>query len=273
MPTPETVLNKVKLLLNLANSPNENEAAAAQAMADKLIAKYNITEEELASLAEKPPLYGKDDLLFHTFSLVGWMQRLALTIAKHFYCYIVQEQIHASLGGIEYNYYVYGDDEDTDSVKFVFNAFVKKIHNFVETKCIGRGPIFIESYTEGVVESVRANIEMDGIDIPEVKRPARPIQQSDEKVLNNGQSNLTPFKQQKEAPEKETVDVGAGSLIRDVMAYFKGLEDGRHLSLQDILELEVENEEAKKLAESSTAEGPIEPGEPGSNPIQKPEVD
>lgn len=249
MPTPETILTKVKLLLNLANSPNENEAAAAQAMADKLIAKYNITEEELASLAEKPPLYGAEDLLFHTFSLVGWMQRLALACAKQFYCYVVQEKCFPAVGEPQYNYYIYGDDEDANSVKFVFHTFVKKINNLVDLKCIGRGPIFIQSYTEGVVEAVKANIEMDGIELPEVKRPSRPIQQSDEKVLNNGQSNLTQHKQQKEAPEKETVDVGGGSLIKDVMAYFKGLEDGRHLSLQDILELEVENEEAQKLTE------------------------
>jgi len=246
MSTPETILTKVKLLLNLANSPNENEAAAAQAMADKLIAKYNITEEELASLAEKPPLYGKDDLLYHTFTMVGWMQRLAFTCAKQFYCHVVQEQLQASTGATEYNYYVYGDDEDANSVKFVFHAFVKKINNFVDTKCVLRGPIYIESYTEGLVEAIRANIEMDGIELPEVKKPVRPIQQ-EEKVLNNGQSNMAQFKQQKEAPEKQTVDIGAGSLIRDVMAYFKGLEDGRHFSLQDILELEEENEEAQQL--------------------------
>jgi hypothetical protein len=248
MSTPETILHKVKLLLNLANSPNENEAAAAQGMADKLIAKYNITEEELASLAEKQPLYGKDDLLYHTFTMVGWMQRLALACAKQFYCYVVQEQIHASLGGIEYNYYVYGDDEDTNSVKFIFNTFVKKIHNTIDFKCLGRGPIYIESYTEGLVEAIKGNLEMDGIEIPEVKRPARPIQQ-EEKILNNGQSNLTQFKQQKAPPEEKTVDVGEGNIIRDVMAYFKGLEDGRRLSLQDVLELEVENEEAERLTE------------------------
>jgi len=254
MSTPETILTKVKLLLNLANSPNANEAANAQAMADKLIAKYNITEEELASLDEKPPLYGKDDLLFHTFSVVGWMQRLAFTCAKQFYCYIVQEEIHPAVGGTEYNYYVYGDDEDTNSVRFVFSAFIKKINNFIDLKCMGRGPIYIESYTEGLVESVRANIEMDGIEIPEIKKPVRPIQQQEEKVLNNGISNIAQYKQQKEAPEKETVDVGAGSLIRDVMAYFKGLEDGRRLSLQDILELEVENETPKELESKTNSE-------------------
>lgn len=250
MPTPETILTKIKLLLNLANSPNENEAASAQAMADKLIAKYNVTEEELQSLAEKPPLYGKDDLLFHTLGMCNWMQRLAFTCSKQFYCYVVQEQLQAATGLTEYNYYVYGEDDDAESVKFVFHAFVKRIREHIDTKCIGRGPIYIESYTEGLVEAIRANIEMDGIEIPEVKRPARPIQQ-EEKVLNNGQSNLTQFKQQKEAPEKETVDIGSGSLIRDVMAYFKGLEDGRHFSLQDVLELEVENEEAEQLTEGS----------------------
>ena len=46
--------------------------------------------------------------------------------------------------------------------------------------------------------------------------------------------------------------MNSNSLIKDVMAYFKGLDDGKNLSLKDILELEVENEEAKRIQEAPT---------------------
>lgn len=261
----DNILIKIKLLLSLGSSPNANEAANAQALADKLIAKYNITTEELESTKEKPEKYGEGDLLYHSFSLISWMQRLALTCAKQFYCHIVQEELHPAVGDLQYKYYVYGDDEDANYVKFAFHTFVKKVNNLVETKCIARGPIYVSSYCEGVVQAIQANIEMDGIDIPEVKKPTRPVVQ-EEKLLNNGQSNLTQFKQQKEAPEEKTVDVNAGSLIKDVMAYFKGLEDGRRLSLQDILELEVENETAKELqSETGSEDGTSETRESEQN--------
>jgi Protein of unknown function (DUF2786). len=247
MPAPEHILSKIKLLRNLANSPNANEAASALAMADKLIAKYNISEEELASIADQPPKYGEEELLFHSLSIVPWKQHLALACAKNFYCHIIQETLTPGVGDPEYKYYVYGEDEDVNSTKFVFHTLVKKINNLIDTKCIGRGPIYVDSYCQGVVEAVKRNIEMFGLDIPEVKVPARPMQVTTEKVLNNGTSNLSTVKAEKDKPEKESIDISKSGLIKDVMAYFKGIEDGNKLHLEDILELEAENETLKQL--------------------------
>jgi hypothetical protein len=78
MPTPPAILTKVKLLRNLSNSPNSNEASAASAIADRLIEKYNITPEELASLEKQEVSYSQNELLYHTFKVIGWMQALLL---------------------------------------------------------------------------------------------------------------------------------------------------------------------------------------------------
>ena len=43
----EKVIDRVKLLLKLAESPNENEAANAKTLADKLIAKQEIKPNKL----------------------------------------------------------------------------------------------------------------------------------------------------------------------------------------------------------------------------------
>jgi hypothetical protein len=86
-----------------------------------------------------------------------------------------------------------------------------------------------------------------GIEIPENMRKARTIVQ-EEKILNDGDFNLATTKT-KVRPEKESTDVASGSLISDIGAYFKGVEDGKDLSIQDVLELESDGDIAIDLIE------------------------
>jgi hypothetical protein len=245
MSTPENILAKVKLLLNLRNSPNVNEAEAARIMVEKLIAKYNITTEELASLADKKPLYGEDDKLYMTIGLVGWRQRLALTIGKYYYCKIVQEELVPVDGLSQYHYYVYGEAEDAANVKLVYNVLANKVEELINIKCIGRGQIFISSYCEGVVETINSNIYWNGIDLPDIKKPSKNIEEVKE---NQGEANISVHKEEKESPVEQSVDVAAGTLIKDINAFYKGIEDGKDISLYEILQLEIENEKIKYLS-------------------------
>jgi hypothetical protein len=236
MTAPPGILNKVKFLLNLTKSSNAGESANAQAAADKLIAKFGITPQELDAL--DAPLWDDTQLLYTTYSIVGWQNRLALAIAKHFDCYIVQEtNVHGEL--TTYHYFVYGGDDEEGYVKFVFATFFKKIHHLLDTVCIGRGPIYQGSYCEGVVAAIKENIEYEGIDLPDVKRAPRKIVKELE-IDNSKQALTAPTK--KEAPCQDKVDVLGQSLIKDIAAYWRGMYDGQGLSLRDILELEVENE-------------------------------
>lgn len=252
MATPEHILNRVKLLINLSNSPVQGEADNAREAVAKLVAKYNITDEELKSLEDKKPLYGDDDKLFVTFGRVNWKQTLALTIAKQFYCQIVQEELVPVEGLHQYTYYVYGDLEDADNVKFVYNTFSNRIEELVAEKCIGRGPMYVASYTEGLVEAINNNIMWEGIDLPDIKVPSRKEPASvPERTLNNGTANLEVKREEKEKPCQETVAPGGGGLIKDIGAYYKGMQDGRDFSLQDVLELAAKNREVDQLTESS----------------------
>lgn len=245
MSAPESILNKIKLLLKLTKSPNLNESDNARKMADKLISKYNITEEELKTLEDKQPLYGEDERVFTTMGVVGWRQQLILAIGTHFDCQIVQEEIVPVEGLHEFTYFAYGHPDDVNNVKFVYHVFSNKVDNLIDTRCIGRGAIYISSYSEGVAEAIKNNIIMDGIDLPLAKIPIRPIETG--KTLNNGTSNLVKTKEEKERPADATVDVNAHSLIKDIGAYFRGIDDGKSISLNDILELEVENEKLKEF--------------------------
>lgn len=245
MSTPENILLKLKLLLNLKLSTEPNESAAAERMASNLIDKYGVSKEEIDGLADKKPIYGEDDLLFSTIGLVSWKQRLALTIAKQLYCHVIQEEAVPMEGLSNFSYFIYGDLEDAENVRHVFNLFSGKIEELINKKCYGRGPIYIHSYSEGVVESISNNIYWNGIDIPKVKKPM--VQE--EKILNNGDSNISLHKEEKPKPFKETVNVNAQSLIKDIQAFYKGIEDGKDFSINDILELDIENNSIKELQE------------------------
>lgn len=246
MSAPPAILQKVKLLLNLAASPNPNEAANAQAMADKLIAKHNITEADLASLDPKE-YYGENEKLFVTMGMEHWRQALALLIARYFDCQIVQEEMVPAngedIGLHEYRYYVYGDDDQVKDTQFVYHAFAKKIEFLVDTRCLGRGAIHIHSYCEGLVEAIKHNVEMFGIDVPEVKRTLKKEEQTAPPTSNT----IVKSGENREEPTDKKVDINQGSIIKDIMAYFKGLEDGKNISLQDVLEIEKKSIDSAQL--------------------------
>lgn len=242
MPATEAILQKIKLLINLSVSSNLNEAEAAVNMIAKLVAKYKITEEELKSLKENKPLYGEDEKLFVTIGLVGWKQQLALAIGKYLDCQIIQEELIPLEGLHQFSYFIYGSSQDSANVKFVYNAFSKKVEELILINCVGRGMIYISSYCEGVVESIKNNIYWDGIELPITKVPTRQPTEK-EKPLATEKSKLIKIKEEKENPVEASVDVNSQSLIKEINAYYRGLDHGRHISLDDVLELESKKEE------------------------------
>jgi hypothetical protein len=234
MSASEAILQKIKLLRNLGNSSNDNEAAAALAMADNLINKYGVTDEELKTIEDKKPLYGEDDKLFVTIGLVSWRQQLALGVGRHFDCYIVQEELVPLEGLHQFNYYVYGEPEDAANTKNIYNILSKKVEELIKIKCIGRGAIYISSYCEGVVESIKNNIYWNGIELPPSKRVMK--EAVEEAAIKNGEKPLAKL-EDKEKPEPVSVDVNSQSFIKDITAYFSGLDHGNQISLKDIFEL------------------------------------
>jgi hypothetical protein len=180
MSAPENILTKIKLLMKLASSDNENEANTAKTLAEKLIEKYSISEEELSSLKEKKSIYGDEAKIFTVTEIVGWKNQLVLAVAKKFSCLIIQEESVPSSGVSQFSYYAYGEDEDIETTKLVYNTLSKKVEELLLTKCIGRGGIFISSYAEGVVQSIKINIEYDDIELPKVNKTVKTSQTKDE---------------------------------------------------------------------------------------------
>lgn len=236
MSAPVSILTKIKKLLSLATSSNANEAQNARALADGLMAKYNITEDDLAALDPKE-YYGENEKLFFTYGIVSWRRQLAVAVASYFDCQIVEEQLQAAEGAVQFTYFVYGDDDQVKDVQFVYHAFTKKVDNLVDIKCLGRGPVYVESYCDGVVDSIKQNIMLYGIDLPDIPKTLKKQEEAPPPKSNT----IVKSGENRENPTDNRTDINKGQLIRDIMAYFKGIDDGKNLSLADILELEVQN--------------------------------
>jgi hypothetical protein len=230
MATPPAILNKVKLLLKLATSPNPHEADSARKLAEGLIEKHNIPPEELETLKDPKPLYGEDEKLFTTIGLVGWRQKIALAVGNHFECQIVVEELVPNEGEHQYHYFVYGDPPDVKKVQYGFRSFADKVEKLVDVECLGRGPIYIESYCEGVVDAIKQNILMFGIDIPDKLKQQVKVQ-VEQAITLGGDALAKPIEKPK--PADKRVDVNSQGFIRDIMAYFKGVEDGSDLFLEE----------------------------------------
>jgi hypothetical protein len=230
--TPDNILAKIKLLLKLSASPNPHEAENARAMANKLIERHGITQEELESLKDKKPLYGDTEKVFTTIGLESWKQQIILAIGNHFECQIVQEEIIPLDGVHQFDYYAYGDPDQVENVKAAYSFIAGEVVKLVEKNCIGRGPIYIASYGEGVADAIKNTIHWDGIHIPKIRKAGK---KSKEKIEGG---DMVAVKKEREQPAASKVDVNAQSLVKDIRAFWRGVIDGGDVSLEGMLELE-----------------------------------
>lgn len=85
----EKIIEKIKKCLELANNnPSEEEAKSAALMAQKLLAKYNISMSDIEDVAqeqiEESPVWFKD--LVTWGAARGWKYELAEIVASNFRC-------------------------------------------------------------------------------------------------------------------------------------------------------------------------------------------
>jgi hypothetical protein len=228
MPVSAVILFKIKSLLKLSSSPNEFEAKTASDMADKLIKKYNLSEEDLLELDNQKPIYSEEEKLFSTEEIVRWKNQLAIAVAKKYDCMIIQEEGTLIDGPKIYSYFVYGDPEDVGNTINIFNILLEKILTVAATNCFNKGSDYTSSYYEGMIVSIKSNLELDNIKFPKTNK------KNSSDVPAVAENALVPVKQDKQnCPINEKIDISGQSLIKDVVGYFNGMSAGSKISLQD----------------------------------------
>lgn len=229
-------LEKIKLLLQLSQSDNENEASNALRSIEALKIKFNLTDKDITDYIKPPPEYSVEkNILFKTEGSfpVDWKERLSVVISKLCYCYIIQEQNFLATGESFFVYYIYGDEENIATVKHLYQKISSKVEEMVVERCPDRGDLYKDSYADGLVEGFLARLEEFNI---EIKPPSRSVKQE---IKVNG-DELTPPKKElpKEKPVEKTTQVGLRSKNIDHVAFIRGSIDAADFEFDELRQLE-----------------------------------
>lgn len=119
-----SVADKIRKLLALAESPNENEATAAMMKAQELMVKHKLTQREVEDITpekKQSVVVGRTDIRFRQ---AKWKAVIAKIIAENFLCNVV-----ASTGAVSHSSTIVfiGLEDDVDTCAAVYEYAIKFI--------------------------------------------------------------------------------------------------------------------------------------------------
>ena len=151
------VLDKVRKLLKLAESPNANEAASAAAKAQQLIDEYNLSAELLAietntETADEPieNFLHKGAPLDSGSQFPRWKSSLALHVAKANACRVYMCGRNLAL---------VGRASDAEVVRYLYAYLIHEIERLCAKDGRGAGRIWRNNYRLGVVDTIKVKLQ------------------------------------------------------------------------------------------------------------------
>lgn len=154
----DKIIDKIQKLFELANSPNESEAAAAMAKAHELLQKYNLSMDAVTEKGEAPGVitedFGKADRV--------WELTLVNAIAKANYCGMFRSGKHMGYGKsgrrvYEYHMVLVGKEHNVAAVKIMAEYIIGAINKGAK-KMYGKGKSLVASYKQGFSAAVESRL-------------------------------------------------------------------------------------------------------------------
>lgn len=154
---PESIVEKVKKLLNLSKSSNPHEAATTAAIANKLILKYQLDKIKLEQDNAAPAtLEIESKVIYSTKKMTHWRFLLLSRLATNFNCRVINFEDRS--GRLVNNFTVFGTKEDIEIVQENFNWFSLVVEVFSKSFCKGKGYAASQSYCQGVVDGIASQL-------------------------------------------------------------------------------------------------------------------
>ena len=166
MNKPEAI-NKIKLLLKLAESSNQNEADSARLQAEKLKQKFDVRDQDLS---DGPDIFEERFLLFSMKEDLEYKRALAFTISNKFYCTLIQEITVIGPTEYLYQFFLYGEDSDITSTKTYFIDICAKVDKLIEDICKDQTNLYRCSFGIGVVDILKQKLETIDFYLPKVRK-------------------------------------------------------------------------------------------------------
>lgn len=214
------IREKIKKLLALATSPNENEAKAAMLKAKKLMMAHKLSESEFNENECELVHIAVDDVTWTTDSGNTWMVGLCKTIANNYFS--VSSWLTAR-GTRTHKLQITGMKQDAelcaDVIKYAVGFVLSEMTRLERArKCTASGA---RSYANGFVEGLEVAYESQKEDHEEWALVAEAS-----KEVKDYADNLS------------TKSVRCKQPGRDVYAYTKGVRDGLTFTPNKVLEKE-----------------------------------
>lgn len=126
--TKEEIFSKVRKLFELANSPNENEAALAVSKARELLARYNLSVADLPTDDMNSVLAPTEASVRVGKAVRNWVKGLLIHIAEGFECQHIIRRRHGSNTILSF----IGTPADAEVAVYTFQFLYRQLHSLVE---------------------------------------------------------------------------------------------------------------------------------------------
>lgn len=215
------IRDKIKKLLALATSPNENEAKAALLRAKKLMMEHKISETEVQGLDEQELIHLQcDNVRWTTDSGEIWITSLADLIADNHLCSC---SWMTRKGTRTHILYIHGLGTDVELCKSVIEyavGFVRGRIKIEQRRRTASDPKAVAaSYARGFILGMELMYDEQKDEHPEWGLVVSKPQEVDEYMKSLGERNVRTRKTE-----------------FDPLAYMVGQNDGRQFNAQRVLE-------------------------------------
>lgn len=205
----DSIIKRINKLLALSTSPNENEAASALEMAHNLLAKHNLSMQDIIVKQE----YDIKEYQLAGERHTGWMKGLYNAIADYNYCQLV---VMNSARG--HSLRLVGQDINIIATVNMIEYATEAIERMAKHQK-GKGKTYIASYKCGIAMSLMARILQKKL--AETKTDCRELvvcykEQNDQYL--NARYKVTQA-------EKNKIQATDG------YAYARGYADGKNIAL------------------------------------------
>ncbi|MBI5572514.1 MAG: DUF2786 domain-containing protein [Desulfomonile tiedjei] len=126
--TKDEVLAKVRKLFELANSPNENEAALAAAKARELLCRYNLSIADLPTDDMKTTIAATEKSVAAGKVIRNWVKGLLIHVAQGFECDHVIRRRHGSSPILTF----IGTPADAEVAVYTFHFLYRQLDRLVD---------------------------------------------------------------------------------------------------------------------------------------------
>jgi ElaB/YqjD/DUF883 family membrane-anchored ribosome-binding protein len=156
----QSIIDRVHKLLSLSNSTNVHEAAAAAAVANRLIDQHRLTLADL----EKPeqdsvPLVEDAGYVYTSGKVTPWKTIMLHNLVAHYGLYHYNDSDYSN-GRKVSRFKLVGRQDDIAVCRYMFAWLVTECQRLSDSEAKGFGKIFAASYCEGFVQGVNTQLKL-----------------------------------------------------------------------------------------------------------------